>query len=217
MDWTRISGNTSSFNNWFNGTTYFKVRFPTVNFEDNYVWDNFMRSSLYTLYFHIGTYGQARYGMRDSFIGTSYNFTSVGSSAINPIDFAELNINDIEIYMFKDSTDESHYLTEVIYTTPRGRIVHAHYGVDINDGEHFLVGKDQDSNNKLDILPLVTNLQTNNNNFGEDYIIQPLYLYDEKSPIYTVCGNTTLAAFTTFIIDNKKFMVIGKGLCVEVD
>lgn len=217
MNWTRIYGNKSSFNNWYSGTTYLKIRFPTFNAEDNFVWNNVIGSSLYTLYFHISTYGQARYGIRDDFIGTSYDFTSVGSSSLNPIDFVELNINDTEIYMFKDSTNESHYLTEVIYTTPKDRLVHAHYGVDINDGEHLLIGTDQDSNSKLDILPLVTNLQTNNNAFGEDYIIQPLYLYDEKSPIYTVCGNTTLAAFTTFVIDNKKFLVIGKGICVEID
>jgi hypothetical protein len=171
MNWTRIYGNKSSFDNWHSGTTYFKVRFPTIYSSDAYTWDNNISSSLYTLYFHITTYGNPRYGIKDDFISTSYIFTSDGSSALNPIDFVELNVNDTEVYIFKDSTNESHYLTEVIYTTPKDRLVHAHYGVDINDGEHLLIGTDQDSNSKLDILPLVTNLQTNNNAFGEDYII----------------------------------------------
>lgn len=32
-----------------------------------------------------------------------------------------------------------------------------------------------------------------------------------------VCGNAQLEVFSNIIVNNKKFMIVGKGVCVEVE
>ena len=32
-----------------------------------------------------------------------------------------------------------------------------------------------------------------------------------------VCGNAQLEVFSNIIVNNKKFMIVGNGVCVEVE
>ena len=217
MNWTTIT-NTSytGMNTWYNSTTLLKTRYETASISQ-WNWNDSITSTSasHTIGFHAETYGQARYGITDSIIANA-NFTSVGASALNPIDFLELNTHGAEIYAFRDNTNNTHFLVIGMYETESGDIIHIDYGVDLEDVEHH-VAYSKTKNQTMDILNYTTAAQTINNSYGTDYVVQPLYIFDEPSPFYTISGNTVLAPFTVIQIQLKKFLVIGKGICVEID
>lgn len=217
MDWSTIT-NTSytGMNNWYNSTTLLKSRYNTASISQ-WNWDDTITSTSasHTIYLHTSGYGQSMYGITDGNIANA-RFTSVGASALNPIDFFELSTHGTEIYAFRDNTNNAHFLCIGMYETESGDVIHIDYGVDIEDTEHF-IAYSKNGNQTIDILSYATGVQVLNNSFGNDYIVQPLYIFDEISPFYTISGNTILAPFTVIQVQSKKFLVIGKGICVEID
>lgn len=217
MNWTTITDTSyTGMNNWYNSTTLLKSRYETASISQ-WNWDDTITSTSasHTIGFHAATYGQAQYGIRDSIIANA-TFTSVGSSSLNPIDFLELNTHGTEIYAFRDSTNNAHFLCIGMYETESGDVIHIDYGVDIEDTEHF-IAYSKNGNQTIDILSYATGVQGLNNSFGNDYIVQPLYIFDEISPFYAISGNTVLSVFTVIQVQSKKFLVVGKGICVEID
>lgn len=215
MNWTTIADTSDNgFNNFRNNTTLFKIRYPNGN-ASHYYWDDSFSNTFCTIWFHCSTYGQARYGMKDSIIG-DYTFTTDGASALNPIDFCEAKYGDIEVYAFRDATDNSHYFVTTYAKTENDTDIILHSGVDTSNNHH-LKAQTSKTNNVLDLLTFTTANQALNSVRGTNYILQPLCVYDEKTPFYIVSGNSNLAAFATITVDNKIFMSIGNGICIEVN
>lgn len=217
MNWTTITDTSyTGMNSWYNSTTLLKTRYDTASISQ-WNWDDSITSTSasHTIGFHSGSYGQAQYGIKDSIIANA-TFTSVGASGLNPIDFLELNTHGAEIYAFRDNTNNAHFLCIGMYETESDDVIHIDYGVDIEDGAHQ-AAYSKTNNQTIDILNFTTEAQSINNNFGTDYVVQPLYIFDEASPFYTISGNTVLAPFTVIQVQLKKFLVIGKGICVEID
>lgn len=69
---------------------------------------------------------------------------------------------------------------------------------------------------QIDLQPVVSGIIANNA-YGTAYYVQPLIVYGKQTPIYTVFGSPTiLAPLSEFTVSGKTFMVIAKGLCIDI-
>lgn len=212
MEWTRISDvSINGMKAFYNGTTLLKVRYPNMSI-DQWNRSDSISSAYNTLYFHAGTYGDPRLGFVDSVIGSNV----FCSDALDPFDFSEVEADDVEIYAFRDVTNPSSFLVNIFCQTENETTIVFHCGTDTSNVECFKVNTSK-TDAVLDLNDFVTAYQSQNNGFGNDYIIQPLYVYDEKTPLFIISGNTTLSPFTLIQVQSRKFLVVGKGVCVEVD
>lgn len=210
MEWKRINpGQDESYwLNFYNDTELFKDRFTygyggyTVSYT----------TDLVTLSVHIAN------GAYDPLRGITDNITNtIHTSGMESFDFTEfISKAGAEIYAFRSAATPTHYLTLVFVTTSDGTNICLHFGTSISEVKKGITNTDK-AQGIIDLLSLTTLINSNNNNHGEKYIVQPLYIYDEPTPLLTICGNTELAPFTLIQIQMKKFLVVGNGVCVEID
>lgn len=204
MNWTRINYSTvvamkGEFESYYNSTTLMKERYSFTKSPVSFA------SSLGTIGWH-----DSSYYITESVIGSPF------SAARGSVDMCEFAGTDTEIYGVRDVSNPASYLTNVFFITDNNTLMCLHSGTTTGSVDKCTVNTDK-SATAIDILNLISVLQTANNNFGNDYIVQPLYLYDEKTPLFTISGNTELAPFSVIQVQTRKFMVIGKGICVEIE
>lgn len=205
MNWTTISAyDAGSWSNFYNNSTVFKSHFTADIQGSNYAT---FTSDLCTLTTRL--YSTSGAGLTDSTI--NYKFTNAGYD----VDYAEFSTDDVEAMLFKEHSGDKYY-SYVLFDLANNKTGSLHTGKETN-GTNVAKFNTDITSGLIDASGIVTFTQSANNSVGSDYIVQPLCIYDQKSPIFTVSGNTELAAFTKFVVDNRVFIVVGKGLCVEVD
>lgn len=206
MDWTTItSQNKTSWQSCYDSSVILKAHF-TQSFPGN---DRVnLSSDLYTLSAYL--YNSSSDGLSDSFMGSK--FTNAGYN----INYAEFEtIDNADVMIFKEATGDK-YLSNVWFDLANNKTGVLHIG--LNTGGTAMAKFNTDATSTaVDIINLITATQSANNVIGNDYIIQPLYVYDEKTPLFVISGNTELAPFTLIQVQTRKFFVIGKGICVEVE
>lgn len=208
MNWTNYAGNRTGIESLYNSSTYLKQRY-TYAYDSSYEWTSVFTSTL----------NQVRNNFRSSYTYGLYDTKVTGT--IIPIgvsvDFAEtVCANSVEIYAFRDNTTPSHYLVNAFGENESETLFCAHSAV-LSDGTSALTINSDKSNDTINVLTLTTAQNTLNNSYGNDYIVQPLCAFDEKTPFYLISGNASLAAFTTVAIGDMVFMSIGNGICVEMN
>lgn len=204
MIWTKAydSSQGSVNDQWmryYNGTTLMKNRF-TASTSDGVIFT----STLHTLRWKVGSSG---YGVTDSIASAAFsnnNETVYGAEM--------LGADGSEIYAFKD--ESGHYLVNVYAANDNNTVFWAHSGKTSNNTNACYVNK---TSTGISVIDFTTAASTLNNAYGTDYIVQPLYASDEKTPFYVISGNIELPAFTVIQVQTKKFMCIGNGLCVEIN
>jgi hypothetical protein len=205
MNWTTISAyDASSWSAFYNSSTLFKSHF-TADIQSGA--NATFTSDFYSLSTRLYNTGSA--GLTDSFLNSK--FSDVGY----PIGYAETtDKTGADILMFKETAGK--HLTNVWFDLPDDKTAVLHIGQNTSGVSLAQLQSDATSQT-VDIASLITTLQTANNSVGTDYIVQPLYLYDAKTPLYTISGNAELAPYTVIVIDGKKILTIGRGICVEVE
>ena len=185
---------------YYNNTTLLKNRF--IESGDGVR----LTANLHQLYWKVGLSTGA--GLSDNLPNKEFvdrNTTFYG---------AEIEGINNEIYAFKDINN--HYLVNVYAPFGEGHEIWIHSGVAADGTEVCKINTDI-ANNVADTLTLTTAFNTLNNSYGNDYILQPLCVLNEKTPFYMICGNAQLEVFSNIIVNNKKFMIVGKGVCVEIE
>lgn len=209
MEWTTYGHDWTALESLYVDSTYFKERY-TFSKTTTGEWSTIYTSPANTV----------RYNQR-----TPYDYGLIDDKVINYIipvgynvDFAETVIkNGVEIYGFRDATTPSHYLLNLIKEDEDGDYFCLHCGVDVT-GVSFCVINSSSVPNALDLSSLITAYIGTNNSYGEKYVVQPLVALDKKTPFYMIAGNTTvLEPFTVAYVQDKKFMIVANGICVEVD
>lgn len=205
MIWTKAYDSTQYISNdqwmrYYNGTTLMKNRF-TASISDGVIFT----STLHTLRWKYGL--SLGYGVTDSIASAAF------SNNNETVYCAEmLGADDSEIYAFKD--ESGHYLVNVYAVNDNNTVFWAHSGKTNNNTNACYVNK---TSTGVSVIDFTTAANIINNSYGTDYIVQPLYASDEKTPFYVISGNTELSAFTVIQVQTKKFMCIGNGLCVELN
>lgn len=207
MNWTGFDNHDRTrFEAWYASTTLFKERYSCAYVSD-YEWYNACTSAVGNIY--------NQYRITLGLCDTAGGGICVASATNNS--YAEMSTTDgIEIYAFKDGTTPSHCLINVFSENSNGDLVCLHSGTN-SSGTDFAYITTENHLTAVSVIDYTTAANTINNSYGTDYIVQPLYAADEPTPFYVVSGNTELALFTVFALSNKKFMVVGKGICVEID
>lgn len=207
MNWTTLTTNWASNNNsefdnnvWTEGTI-FKEKFPDkqlINADKRYV------GTTHTVYYQSGSYG-----LMDTFLNSP---EFVPRSAA--LSYAEYQDNKIKAVFFRDDSVRTHYFTNLWYTGSN-QTIHLHCGTDTSDVIYLKAGNTEESGS----INLLTQIETEitNNAYGSSFYLQPLVIYGIPTTVYKIFGSATLLApFTEFSIGNKNFLVIAKGLCIEV-
>lgn len=208
MEWTRFWENDEGqWQSLYNNSTFFKVLFPNAEYA-NYkarFWNDFyeIRKKTYS----------GSQGIADLFLNNSedYGFTQNDHN----VDFTEFDGTGYKAICFRDAINTENYLTGIFADVGLNKIVlHCGYS---KAGVEFASFQSDISNITFSVRNLVVNQHDANDSFGNDYIVQPLYVYGRVTPFYTICGNTELAPFTLIQVQTRKFLVVGKGICVEVE
>ena len=206
MNWTTLTtdwaANNSEFDNniWTEGTI-FKEKFPDkrlINADKRYV------GTTHTVYYQYNGYG-----LMDTFLG-SPEFVPRGAA----LSYAEYQDNKVKAVFFRDDSVRTHYFTNLWYTGSN-QTIHIHGGTDTSDVIYLKAGNTEESGS----INLLTQIEAEiaNNAYGSSIYLQPLVIYGIPTTVYKVFGSATLLApFTEFSIGNKNFLVIAKGLCIEV-
>lgn len=204
MIWTKAYDSTQGSVNdqwmrYYNGTALMKNRF-TARITDGVIFT----STLHTLRWKYGS--SSGYGVTDSIVSAAF------SNNNEDVYGAEMTgVGNAEIYAFKDNS--GHYLVNVYAVNDNNTEFWAHSGKTSNNANACYVNK---TSTGISVIDFTTAANAINNNYGTDYIVQPLYASDEKTPFYVISGNTELSAFTVIQVQTKKFMCIGNGICVEI-
>lgn len=192
------------WSDYYNATELFKERF-TASFESSAA---LFSTDLHNLYWKYGS--SSGTGMRDSIPNIEFFNNN------EYVDGAEMLGKDTEIYAFRDQSN--HYLINVYGVTENNTAFWLHSGINRNTSSpDVCMVNTSNTPTGINILSYLTANQALNSNYGTDYIIQPLYALDEKTPFYAISGNTELALFTLIQVQTRKFLVVGKGICVEVE
>lgn len=210
MEWTTYGHDRNALEALYNNSTYFKDRY-TYNYEASYEW-----ASIFT--------SPANHTVRYNFRAlTTYGLVdSTVSNYIIPINndvgFIEtVAKKGIEIYGFRDATTPSHYLFNTLWQNEKGVSFCLHSGVDY-EGTSFCVINASDKNSVVDLSSIISAYNAVNTSYGNKYVIQPLVALDEKTGFYLIAGNTTiLEPLTEVQVQDKKFMIVANGICVEVE
>lgn len=205
MNWTTISAYDAwSWSSFYNNSTVFKSHFTADIQEANYAT---FASDLCTLTTRLYNTGGA--GLTDSVINDK--FTNAGYD----IDYAEFSTDDVDVMLFKEHSGDKYY-SYVLFDLANNKISGLHTGKDTGGISVAKFNTDIVSE-LIDASGAVTFTQSANNSVGNDYIIQPLYVYDQKIPLFMISGNMELAPFTLIQVQTRKFFVVGKGICMEVE
>ena len=90
-----------------------------------------------------------------------------------------------------------------------------HAGINLS-GNAVDVIQSSASNTSHNLLTMI-DAHITENAYGSKVYVQPLCLYGEKTPFYTVIGGANeFALFSEFTVSGKTFMVIAKGLCIDI-
>lgn len=207
MNWTGFNNqDRTRFEAWYASTTLFKERY-SYTYVSDYEWYDKCASTV--------GYLANQYRITYGFCDAAGGGICLALAANNQ--FAEMSTTDgIEIYAFKDGTTPSHFLINVFGENSNGDLVCLHSGTN-SSGTDFAYITTENHLTAVSVIDYTTAANTINNSYGNDYIVQPLYAADEPTPFYVVSGNTELAVFTVIQVQTKKFMVVGKGICVEVE
>ena len=211
MEWILIENGQSvstNLQNYYNTTTLLKNRFSFASSGTGTNQASVFTSNLHTITIGFDYYYGGKPNLLDSIANLEFGNRN------NNNYFAELAGINNEIYAFKDINN--HYLVNVYAPFGEGHEIWIHSGVAADGTEVCKINTDI-ANNVADTLTLTTAFNTLNNSYGNDYILQPLCVLNEKTPFYIVCGNAQLEVFSNIIVNNKKFMIVGKGVCVEVE
>lgn len=208
MEWTTYGHDRTALEALYNNSTYFKERY-TYSYDTSWEWASIFTSPTNTV----------RYNFR-SLVGYGLIDNKVSNYIIpinNDVGFIEtVTKNNIEIYGFRDATTPSHYLFNTLWQNEEGVYFCLHSGVDY-EGTSFCVINASDKNSVVDLSSLISAYNAANTSYGNKYVIQPLVALDKKTGFYLIAGNTTvLEPFTEVQVQDKQFMVVTNGICVEV-
>lgn len=213
MNWTTIpdggstQGRLNTWDAWYNGTTLFKARYTWSSPSTGKQATSTDSKSVISF----ASYSPATGEITDSVTGT------VHCAFYKAYDYAETALkNSGELYAFRQNDDTTKWLANVYYQTDAETAIYIHSGKDIS-GNALCKATTSKNTAMLDLLSFTTAQNTFNNSYGSDYIVQPLCIYDEKTPFYLISGNANLAEFTTVAICDRVFMSIGNGICVEMN
>ena len=208
MNWTTLTtdwaaSSNSEFNNniWTEGTI-FKEKFPDSHQVNA---DKYFYGTTHNVYYQLNS----GYGLMDTFLDSA-EFVPRGSA----LGYAEYQDDKIKAVFFRDDSVRTHYFTNLWYTGSN-QTIHIHCGTDTSDVIYLKAGNTEESGS----INLLTQIETEitNNAYGSSFYLQPLVIYGIPTTVYKVFGSATLLApFTEFSIGNKNFLVIAKGLCIEV-
>lgn len=191
----------AQWNTYYSGTTLLKNRFTISGSSDVT-----LSSGLHTLYWKYGVSSGA--GLIDSVPNKEFVNRSEDVYA------AEMLGKDTEIYAFRDTS--GHYIVNVYGVNDDNVTCWLHSGV-ASDSTDVCYTNDSVITAGGSVLGYTTAYNTINNGYGLDYTIQPLCALGKKTPFFIIGGNTELAVFTVLAVNNRKFMVVGKGVCVEMN
>lgn len=209
MEWTTYGHDRTALEALYNNSTYFKERY-TYSYDSSWEWVSIFTSPTNTVRYNFRAL--VNYGLIDNKV----------SNYIIPINndvgFMETVIkNNIEIYGFRDATTPSHYLFNTIGEDDNGEYFCLHSGVDYTDSS-FCVINSSTIATAVDISDLISAYNAANTSYGDKYVIQPLIALDKKTPFYMIAGNTTiLEPGTIVLVQDKKFMIVANGICVETE
>lgn len=209
MEWTNYGHDRNALEALYNNSTYFKESYG-YNYEHSYEWASVFTSPVnHTVRYNFRSI--VSYGLVDS---TVSNYIIPVN---NDVAFTEaVAKNDIEIYGFRDVTTPSHYLFNTI-GKEGGEYFCLHSGVDYT-GSSFCAINSSTIATTVDISDLISAYNAANTSYGDKYVIQPLIALDKKTPFYMIAGNTTiLEPGTTVLVQDKKFMIVANGICVETE
>lgn len=212
MEWKTYT--VSTFQNFYDESVYFKTRFTQS--VDNYAYtftsDAGFNDSIKSQYL----YGYP-WGLRCTALSNSAEFSTWTNSGeyppMNPLDFAEMQNDNLTLFAFRDRNTPANYLINAFFDTESEDTIVLAAG-SATDGTYYGAFVDKELNSSLNYNIVDTNIT--NNSFGSDYVIQPLCVFNTQTPFYFVLGSTTLNPFVEFTANGKKFMTISKGICVEI-
>lgn len=209
MEWTTYGRDRVALEALYNDSTYFKERY-TYTYDTSGEWASVFTSSTNTVRYNFRT--NVNYGLVDNKV------TGIIVPLYYDVAFTETIIkNGIEIYGFRDAATPSHYLFNVIGADEYGEHFCLHCGVDVTDTS-FCVINSSTVSDAADLSSLITAYNAANTSYGNKYVIQPLVALDEKTGFYLIAGNTTiLEPLTEVQVQDKKFMVVANGICVEIE
>lgn len=218
MEWTSINVRyASGWQSWYNDSITFKKYYELTSLGSDTAEHTFT-SDLGVISFRYATTSSSNHGIRDSITGKDYTLRNgSGGEYIALTNYAELTTSNVEIIAFKDG-DPNHpyWFNDVRFDLGNGKKASLRIGYSVDSVYTAMISTDKTSS-IVNLIDFINGQHAINDNFGYDYVVQPLYVLDEATPLYTIYGNTILAPFTLIQVQSRKFLVVGKGVCVEVD
>lgn len=218
MNWTSINVRSASgWQSWYDSTAIFKEYYELTSLGSDTAEHTFT-SDLGIMSFRAGTTSGSNHGIRDNITGKDYSLRNgAGGEYTALTDYAELSTQNIEIMAFKDG-DPNHpyWFNDVRFDLDNENKASLRIGYSV-DSVYTAVLSNDKTNSAINLIDFINGQHAINDNFGYYYIVQPLYVADEVTPLFTVCGNAVLSTYTVIQVQTRKFLVIGKGICVEIE
>lgn len=199
----------------YTNSTYFKQLFTEEASEYNNRFDYTSNDLGFVTRVKVSYSNYDAFGWSNSEVAGTFTTIASGFSYIAPYLFAEEKIGDNYLFVWKDENNPSYYLINFTYKTASNIDGALIIGNNISNN---YVGKIVIKNKASVDYSLLTDYISANSLDAQNtnYAIQPIIANGEITPLYFVMGYSSLAIFSEFEANNKRFKIIANGIAIEI-